>query len=220
MKKHIGTTATAGVVLLACIGSSVPNAHAVPSTINFTGQIPAEPLFGTPTTTATVTGSYIFETATPDSSADPATGIYLGSITALSFTVDGKNGAHPGFSNSGDITVRNPGTGPLNDDYEITSNVFGPTVAGITPIKFSFFVEGFPFSTPLSGKGLPTSLPPGGFEDDSLNITFLNSAFPGEVFTTQGVIFFPTVPEPTSVLLLGSGFGAPGMVAEARRDYC
>ena len=96
--KHRNSIVSGVVVLLVCTGSSGLIAQAMPSTMNFTGQIPAEPLFGTSTTTATVTGLYIFETATPDSSADPAIGIYLGAITALSFTVNGKNGAHPGFS--------------------------------------------------------------------------------------------------------------------------
>jgi hypothetical protein len=202
-------------------------ALATPITFTFTGTVAsvAPALAGTFNTTQTLSGSYTFESSSPDlDPADPTRGVYQSPLVpnALSFTIGSYAGGRTGPAMLGDqirvfdnvssqADVYNPAWRPA---------LSGPNVGGLSPDTFVLQLPDLS-QTAFSSDALPLTPP---------NLAaFGNGAFWGLFFQNQDGTQFglvegrltslelAPVPEPATVLLLGSSFAGVGLVRWRQR---
>ncbi len=153
-----------------------------------------------------VSGRYSFETTTPDSAADPQTGLYFNAGTSFVMTV----GAFTYTSNAVDIVVSNlAGV----DIYRVTgSNVIGaPTNAGYTPSFFTLDLTDNISASALTSDALPLTPPNlSAFNINQLTLTFLPPAgvqapASGTARLTGLTLGDTPVPTPGIAILLAAG---------------
>ena len=144
------------------------SAYAVPVTFTFTGHVNSEAIngCGVVVNCGVVTGSYTFDSATPDLNPDPTTGLYA--ATNITFSIDGV----PFFSSpTGVINVANfAGV----DQYGLLAT---GVAANLSPATLSILLTD-PTGTAFSSDALPqnpaalTPLLPGTFQLNAADDTF------------------------------------------------
>ncbi len=200
------------LILGSLIAGGAADAPAVAASItfNFTGAVSdVHPsLFPTFNTSQTLSGSYTFNSLTPDSNPSGNIGRYNGTIQALTVNL-GSYTATLGNSGSNFIEIRNQ---PSSDAYEVRAPLTGPMVNGFSPLRFRIELID-PSATAFTNDHLPTTPPSlSSFAASRFRIIFEdgdgNARVRGSLLTL--------VPIPTAVLLFGAGlialvgFGAGG----------
>ena len=163
----------------------------------------------------TISGSFTFESSSTSPYAPPLDFIYAAAVTSLSFSV---NGSYNGSASSGDIEINDyAGPTPAEDIYSVRADaVDGLTAPSIGANSLSFFNLSV-FGSFLSDTTLLLTPPPLSVADNwgsnSDRIELLYSNADG---VPSGVLFQPTflqrVPEPSTMLLLGSALTVLGLV--------
>lgn len=176
-------------------------ADLVAFTFNFTGAVSHVDtgLFPTFNTSQTLTGSYTFNSLTPDSNPSSNIGRYNGTIQALTVNL-GSYTATLGNSGSNFIEIRNL---PSSDGYEVRAPLTGPLVNGFSPLRFQIELID-PSASVFSNDLLPTTPPDLSsiatsrfrliFEDGNGNARVLGS-----------LTSLTAVPLPAAVILFGAG---------------
>lgn len=190
-------------------------ANASPITFNFGGTVGVVPasLSGLVSAGQTISGSYTFESTTVgDTTTVPNRGIYDGALSAFSVTIGSNTWtlATPGANNF--IFVDNQTT---YDSYQMTvKSLSGPSAGSITPYIFTLQLIDTT-ATAFSNTALPTTAP------NLANFTFANLIFIFDdgstsppTFAGSATSLTPTaaVPEPGTMLLLGTGLAVFGLV--------
>ncbi|MGD9725898.1 MAG: hypothetical protein AB7V39_05835 [Nitrospiraceae bacterium] len=196
-------TAVLGLLLLAVPRPGV----AAPVTFEFTGLVTnvSGDLFTAGGTGANgfraglpLTGSYTFNSLTPDTSGNPAVGEYTNAISNMTMTI-------------GDYTATfNPGTSiirvtdrPFVDLYEVQINgLLGNSVKGFTPTIFNFELQD-PSANAFSNTALPTLAP----SVSSFASAQWRMIFGAKGRTVEGGLS-SLVPLPAAVWLFGAGLVA------------
>src|SRR5215471_12201681 len=105
------------VMCLTALGfalfSALPTAHATSTTFAYTGivQTVVPALSGTFQPGDAFSGSYTFESTTPDADPSPGFGSYPNAITGLTFTIGSYTGGADCSAGSCDIAVQDGGPG-------------------------------------------------------------------------------------------------------------
>lgn len=194
---------TLGLILVGMLTA----AAAGPITFDFAGSVTSvvPALSGTFSPGDTFSGSYTFESTTPDADPSPG-GFYAGAIIGLTFTIGPYTGTL-GLCSSGpcDIFVQDNGFGPCAsvDCYFLNVIPSGPSVAGVIPTSFQIGLNDFT-GLAFSSDALPLTPP-----DLSLFLPFFGVNFDSFAFGVEGSITSFTlaspVPEPSTLLLLAAG---------------
>ncbi|MGA3118837.1 MAG: PEP-CTERM sorting domain-containing protein [Syntrophobacteraceae bacterium] len=198
-----------GVVALA--GLTTPG-EAAPITYDFTGTVSAVDIsdLGSTTfsTSQTITGSYTFN-PTITNSGTTASGLYSGAVTALNFSIGG-DPTVTGYSASstvGDIQDASETLGGDTRDHyavAVTSFSSAPTVNGYSLSLFALVLDNtnnnwFPSGVPSTP---PTNVILSGSTSEIFFLDFGNLSDP---YVVSGTFTISAVPEPCTMLLLGSG---------------
>ena len=190
--------------LLALTGVAAAPAMAAPVIFNFTGAVSDvhASLFPTFNTSQTLTGSYTFNDATPDSNPSPGIGRYNGTIQALTVTL-GSYTATLGNSGSNFIEIRNQVS---SDRYEVRAPLTGPIVNGFSPLRFRIELID-PSATVFNNTNLPTTAPSlSSFAASRFRIIFEDGN--GNARVRGALTSLTVVPLPTAVVLFGAGLVA------------
>jgi hypothetical protein len=195
-------------VLGFALVSALPTAQATPTTFAYTGivQTVVPALSGTFQPGDAFSGSYTFESTTPDTDPSPGFGLYANAITGLTFTIGSYTGGADCSSGSCDIAVQDGGPGDcaLIDCYIVTvSHPTGPSVEGVLPTSFGLsLLDGSGLA--LSSDALPL-IPP---DLSSFPITFFGVNFDDFAFGVEGELTSltlkatATVAEPSVLFLV------------------
>ena len=183
---------------------------ATPITMNFTGTVVAvnPMLSGTFNTTQTLSGSYTFELSSPDLDPDPGRGIYSTLVVnSLSFTVGTYTAGVVGPPRPNDqITVEND----FAEDTHVPvwcCPLNGPNVGTAVPDSFTLILRDS--TQTVLGSDALTIPNFGAFDSATWQFGFLtpdpftpNIGIRGDLTSLE----LAPVPEPASLLLLGSSF--------------
>jgi hypothetical protein len=197
-----------GFFVTALIGLTYNQAGATPITFGFQGNVISvtSSLGGTFNTTQTISGSYTFESTTPNVFApDPNFGAYSGALTALSFAVNGYT-ATLGSGGTNNIIVLND----LGQDrYQVNNGPFsGSSVNGFSPNFFALDLID-PTQTAFSTNLLPlvppnlalfSTTPP----SRQITLSFIDTAGTN-AFVIANLNSLTAVPEPSVLLLMVTG---------------
>jgi len=188
--------------ILACL-TGLP-AMAAPVTFQFVGDVTAvsgglNPPFNS---SQTLTGSYTFNSATPDSNPSANIGRYNGTIQALTVSVGGYT-ATLGNSSSNFIEIRNQ---PSSDRYELRAPLTGALVNGFSPLRFRIDLVD-PTASAFANDHLPTTPPSlSSFSTKGFRIVFEDGD--GNARIRGTLTSLTAVPLPTAVVLFGAGLVA------------
>ncbi len=204
MKKNIlkglFTLAIASSVIL---GFSYQRADAVPLIVSFEGSVSTAPVELAPAFTVgdNVSGSFIIESSTSDSDADPNLGLYIGP-TDFNFLFGSYAATAAGGSPGDSVLVRNLAF----DSYGVNAvRPVGSDVNGYFLTNLGLYLQDST-GTVFNTDALPTSLNLGDFDIAEATLTFQHGTLPSQnVIATVSSIQVQAVPEPGTLLLLGSG---------------
>lgn len=196
---------------LGCFGATQAQAELV--TYTFTGEvslvdagIASEFSVG-----EAVTGTYTFESTTPDSDGSANIGSYLNAVTAFSANIGGD---YPiTLDNSSEIRVRNNNP---NDSYSVDiTDPMAATVNGLDLSLFSIFVSD-PDATVFASDALPVTLPELSEFETVLNVSFFTDggSAPLEELNFR-LTLLQEIPEPSSVAL--AAFTLTGLALTVRQ---
>lgn len=183
----------------SCVGASAVQADLV--TYTFTGELTlVDPGIASEFSVGEiVTGTYTFETTTPDSDPLPTFGEYNNAITAFSANIGGDYPLSGGTSN--DIKIRN------NDPIDAYSlNVFNPTSALVNGLGLELFSIslGDSNATLFDSDALPTTVPDLSQLESNVtfNVTFFTVGGSAPLETLEfELTSLEQIPEPSSVAL-------------------
>jgi len=204
---------------------AVTTAEAAPITFAFTGTVqqvvPA--LSGTFQPGDAFSGSYTFESTTPDTDPSPGFGLYANGMTSLTFTIGSyTGGADCSAAASCNIAVQDGGPGDcaLTDCYLVTAkHPTGPSVEGVLPTDFALSLLDNS-GLALSSDALPLTPP----DISNFSITFFGVNFDDFAFGVQGKLTSltsqaaGTVDEPSVLFLVAGAF--LGLVLQRRPRDC
>lgn len=132
------------VIAMMCV-SMIHKADAEEITFAFEGEItlindPTSPLLGTFSPGQTISGSYTFESTTPDAQPEnPETGNYQGALTALTFTVkDGSTVIYTGVLSAGINRIEVNDSPQPQDRYLVIGSALGDPDP-VSGFNLSFF---------------------------------------------------------------------------------
>ena len=222
------------ILSLGLLLAAGPPAQAAPITFDFGGTVTSvDPaLAGSFAVSQSLTGSFTYESTSLPSS--PGGGNYFTALTALSFTVGTYSasflGPLPPPSQDLKISVINlPGLDIFNVSAVTTDGLTGPPAAGFAFSGFFFSLQDNT-GTVFSSTALPTSLSLSSFDFPVFTLEFLDlddNEFAVEGTVTSLTLVPPTgggnggnggappIPEPSTVVLLGSGLA--GLAVWKRR---
>jgi hypothetical protein len=199
--KRLNLYAGLGLILWSLLSGGLMAATAAPVTFSFTGAVSDvhASLFPTFNTSQTLTGSYTFNSLTPDSNPSGNIGRYNGTIQALTVNL-GSYSATLGNSGSNFIEIRNQ---PLSDRYELRAPLTGPLVNGFSPLRFRIELID-PSATAFTSDLLPTTPPSlSSFATSRFRIIFEDGN--GNARVRGSLTSLTAVPLPAAVLLFGAG---------------
>jgi hypothetical protein len=209
------------LIVAALILASQLEALATPITFTLTGNVDtvSPELAGTFNTTQTMSGSYTFESLSPDlSPGDSTIGQYSPLVpNSLSFTVGTYSGGRVGPVDPSDvIQVRDS----FSDEYFLNWGppLNGPNAGTLSPVNFVAFLTDFT-GTAFGSDALP-SIPPN-LAAFSVRRWGVNFAENGNCcFVVSGGITsleLAPVPEPATLLLLGTTAASLGLARWRQR---
>lgn len=199
--KGLFTLIIAGSVIL---GFSYQRADAVPLIWTFEGSVNSVStgLASAFTVGDNVLGSFIIGSSTSDSDADPNLGLYIGP-TDFNFLFGSYAATAAGGTAGDSVLVRNL---PTLDSYGVNAvTPVGSDVNGYFLTNLGLYLQDST-GTVFNTDALPTSLNLGDFDIARTTLTFQHPDLPFQsVLATVSSIRVQPVPEPVTLLLLGSG---------------
>ncbi|HKY06936.1 MAG TPA: PEP-CTERM sorting domain-containing protein, partial [Candidatus Binatia bacterium] len=179
-------------------------AGASPITFSFSGTLVfVDPsLSGTFSPGQTISGTYTFESTTPDSDpGNPNFGGYPGANTNLSFVAGSYTGSFGGPAfNATNVGLSFPG--PF-DVYQVNIPLAGPNVGSATPFQFALDIRDLD-QTALASDALPLTPPDLAlFETRAITLIFDDNSF-----VVASLDSLQQVPEPSALFLLVVGIAA------------
>jgi hypothetical protein len=225
-KRAIWFAFAASLSLLALVGLTPQDAGAITFNVEGTVTWVGANMSGTFAPGQTLSGSYTFNSATPDIlPADPTYGYYQGAVTALHFTVGPYTGTlAAGPSPFNFIWVLNNYNFPARDEYNLNVPFSGANVGGLAPYQFQLGFADFTASV-FSSDALILSPPDLSLFDpaERLFLVYFDTATPCQDFFTAGpcniygnvTSWTLATPEPGALALLGVGLA--GMAGLAWR---
>lgn len=182
--------------------------HAVPITFSYDGVVNIGVGFPDSAPFAAFLGEtirmvYTFESATPDSNPS-ANGDYLGAVASVELFL----GSSIYTATTGNIIMINYGSTPDQYIVDIPGGLIGSAVGGMPLIDLDLILTDNT-GTALGDEALATIQPePSDYSDATLQLTFRDphNPFDGSgLVQAYGTVHISPVPEPSAVLLLGSG---------------
>jgi hypothetical protein len=205
------------ILLLASIGIfflGVMNQEGYASliTYDFTGSVViVDPLLsGQFNTTQTISGSFTYDTSTPDSDPTDFSGFYYNAITALTFRIDGYTGSFILSPINESVVIKDDGADLL---YFLTG-VAAPDIGPLPAFGFDLGFVDYTRSA-FTNDSLPETIPDPSFFDLSVWGYHVQTA--GDFHSVWGDFTSFTkapsqVPEPSTMLLIGTGLAGVGIM--------
>jgi hypothetical protein len=208
-----------GIFLLIAI---IQEGQASLITYNFTGNVDhLSPLLsGQFNTMQTLSGSLTYDTSVPDSDSSSDSAYYLNSIAALTFTIDGYTGVSLGAHNH---TIIDNNSSMNSDMIAFEAhNISAPSIGTLLPDSFSLYFYDFSQSA-LSNDTFPEIMPDLSLfnvtqweyvvkdTDGSILATIIGNITPYTAEPSQ-------VPEPSTVLLIGTGLALVGVLRKSFKN--
>jgi hypothetical protein len=213
--RPLGTFAFSAALIL--LTSSFAQAN--PITFNFTGTVGGvgSGLGGTFSSGQVLNLVYTFESTTPARAGSNSSFAVFDALTSLSFTIGAYSASHSGAA---EIQVDNAPGAP-NDRYGVVARasdgLTGPGVNGFSLDAFGFRLDDSTNSVFANALTLPTSLSLQDFDSSGFFLFFRNAA--GAIELVDGTVTSAAapVPEPSSLVLMASGFAALAWATRNRR---
>lgn len=198
--RRLSRLATIGLLAMGLVWTTSIPTQAASLTFGFTGTVSAvtSGLGGTFNTGQTLTGTYTFDSLTPDLDPDPTRGQYA--LTASSVTL----GGYTATGIAGNIIVIDnlPGIGP--DSLSIVlSPMSGAAIGSFSPELFTFGL-GEPTGIPFSSDALPLTPCVACVSFSSNSYVWLFGSQRTESVSGR-ITALTVVPEPSTWLMFGTG---------------
>ncbi|BCA53551.1 hypothetical protein W02_06910 [Nitrospira sp. KM1] len=201
-KKHLIALTGASALALTLMSGALPSHQASAALLQFafTGAVGevSPSVFPALNTGQTLSGSFTFQSTTPDSNPGANIGLYNGAIQGLTVNL----GSFTGTLGSGSNAIRIQNL-PSMDSFALTAPLSGNSVQGFAPLQFHIELDNNN-GTAFTSAALPTTPPSlSSFASNQFRLVFEDAS--GNVRARGSLTSLTAVPLPAAVMLFSAG---------------